>query len=70
MFTGATPKMTDSDIKSLIRKYPPPPNIKKLMQQIKDYNNLEESAVNDYSSRNNEGRHPDNKKGRLSKTLQ
>ena len=70
MFTGQTPKITDSDIKELIRKYPPTPNIKILMQKIKDYNNLDDSAANDYSSRNNEVRHSDNKKGRMSRTLQ
>jgi hypothetical protein len=33
-FTGETPKVSDLEIQSLIKKYPPPPNIEKIKQKI------------------------------------
>jgi hypothetical protein len=34
MFRGETPKVTDPDIKSMIKKYPPKPNIEALMAEL------------------------------------
>jgi len=34
MFKGETPKLKDPEIKSMIEKYPPPPNIQKLIDKL------------------------------------
>lgn len=35
MFRAETPKLNDPDIKALVAKYPPAPNIDKLMSRLK-----------------------------------
>jgi hypothetical protein len=34
MFKGETPKLKDPAIKTMIEKYPPPPNIQKLIDKL------------------------------------
>jgi hypothetical protein len=34
MFKGETPKLKDPVIKTMIEKYPPPPNIQKLIEKL------------------------------------
>ncbi len=34
LFKGSTPKVSDDEIKGLINKYPPPPNIQRIFLQL------------------------------------
>jgi hypothetical protein len=38
LFKGETPKVSDSEIKGLITKYPPPPNIQRLIFKLTENN--------------------------------